>query len=80
MRLLTLTGPGGIGKTRLALCAAAEAVDRFDDGVFFVDLAAARDSEALLAAIAGAIGLDATRAELAPRRAGASGCATSTCC
>ena len=45
-------------------------VDRFEDGVFFVDLAAARDSEAVLAAIAGAIGLGDTRSESLARRAG----------
>ncbi len=63
VRLLTLTGPGGIGKTRLSLRAAADAKDRFEDGVFFVDLAAARDSEAVVAAIASAIDLTATPAE-----------------
>ena len=63
VRLLTLTGPGGIGKTRLALRAAADQLDRFEDGAFFVDLAAARDSEAVLAAIASAIGFEATAAE-----------------
>src|SRR5919108_207587 len=57
VRLLTLTGPGGIGKTRLAICAAASEVDRFDHGVFFVDLSKTRDRESVLAAIAAVIGL-----------------------
>jgi predicted ATPase/class 3 adenylate cyclase len=43
VRLLTLTGPGGTGKTRLGLQAAAELTDEFDDGVFFVALAAVAD-------------------------------------
>src|SRR5438093_1561516 len=63
VRLLTLTGPGGIGKTRLALRAAADEVDRFDDGTFFVDLSAARDGASVLAAIVRAIGLSDTRDE-----------------
>jgi predicted ATPase/class 3 adenylate cyclase len=63
IRLLTLTGPGGIGKTRLSLCAAAAQADRFEEGVFFVDLSTTRDSESVLAAIAAALGLTETREE-----------------
>jgi predicted ATPase/class 3 adenylate cyclase len=55
VRLLTLTGPGGTGKTRLALRAAADQIDVFEGGVFFVDLAAARDTGSMLLAIARAI-------------------------
>jgi predicted ATPase len=57
-RLLTLTGPGGTGKTRLALQAAAEQIDRFDDGLFFVSLAPERDPNGVFSAIARAIGLE----------------------
>ena len=57
VRLLTLTGPGGIGKTRLALRAATDEMDRFEDGVFFVDLSSVRDSDDVLAAIGHALGL-----------------------
>lgn len=51
-RCVTLTGVGGVGKTRLALAAAAELLDRFDDGVFFVELAALAD-ESLIAQVVG---------------------------
>jgi len=44
VRLVTLTGPGGTGKTRLALQAAAELLDQFRDGAFFVALAPIRDA------------------------------------
>jgi hypothetical protein len=43
-RLLTLTGPGGCGKTRLALAVAAELVDHFEDGVVLVEFAAITDA------------------------------------
>ena len=51
-RVLTLTGPGGTGKTRLALHAAAEASDGFPDGVFWVALAPLRDPGLLVPSIA----------------------------
>jgi predicted ATPase len=54
LRLLTLTGPGGTGKTRLALQAAAEASESFPDGVYWVPLASLRDP-ALVLATAGQI-------------------------
>jgi predicted ATPase/DNA-binding CsgD family transcriptional regulator len=56
-RLLTLTGAGGVGKTRLALRAAAELGDAFVDGVFFAALAPVSSVERLVPAIAQAIGL-----------------------
>ena len=55
-RLLTLTGPGGTGKTRLALQVAAELVGTLHDGVFWVSLAGLSDSELLLSEIAQTIG------------------------
>jgi predicted ATPase/class 3 adenylate cyclase len=58
-RLVTLTGPGGTGKTRLALQAAAELSDGFAGGVFFVALAPVRDMNAVRSTIAEALGLAA---------------------
>jgi predicted ATPase/class 3 adenylate cyclase len=57
-RLVTLTGPGGSGKTRLALQLAAEAQEDFPDGTFWVSLQAVRDPAVVERAIAAAIGAD----------------------
>ena len=57
VHLVTLTGTGGIGKTRLSLQVAAEVIDRFPDGVFFVDLAPIRDPGLVAASIAKVLGL-----------------------
>ena len=77
VRLVTLTGPGGIGKTRLAVQAASDALEHYADGVFFVDLAHARAPGAVLVAIAQTTGLavpgdrdlrEALTTHLRPRR------------
>jgi predicted ATPase len=60
VRLVTLTGPGGTGKTRLALQAAEDLTNRFVDGVYFVDLAPIREPEAVLTTIARTIGIRET--------------------
>ena len=57
LRLVTLTGPGGTGKTRLALQLAAELIERFPEGVFFVALARISDPDLLLATIAHTLGV-----------------------
>jgi predicted ATPase len=57
VRLLTLTGPGGTGKTRLALQAAAEATNQFPDGITWVPLAPLRDPSLVLSTLAHAHGV-----------------------
>jgi predicted ATPase/class 3 adenylate cyclase/Tfp pilus assembly protein PilF len=60
VRLLTLSGPGGSGKTRLALQAAAELLDNFPDGVFFVNLAPISAPELVAGAITQTLGIRET--------------------
>jgi predicted ATPase/DNA-binding CsgD family transcriptional regulator len=55
--LLTFTGPGGVGKTRLALQLAAQLLERFPHGVFFVNLAPIRDPALVVPTIAQTVGL-----------------------
>ncbi len=57
VRLVTLTGPGGTGKTRLSLQAAADLLDEYDDGVYLVPLAAITDPDLVIPAIASVLGV-----------------------
>ena len=56
-RLVTLTGVGGVGKTRLALEAAARLADEFPDGAFLIELAAVTDPAAVANAVAAVLGI-----------------------
>jgi predicted ATPase/class 3 adenylate cyclase len=60
-RLITLTGPGGTGKTRLAIRTAVEVADRCADGAYFVPLAATTDRALMPTAVATAVGLPEDR-------------------
>ena len=77
-RLLTLTGVGGCGKTRLALQLAQQHMEAFADGVWFVDLAPLQGAEGVASALAGVLGvhervgmplLERMAEQLAPQRA-----------
>src|SRR5579875_1414091 len=60
VRLLTLTGPGGVGKTRVALAVAERVRQEFRAGVYFVSLASITEAELVLPTIAGTLGVKAT--------------------
>ena len=72
VRLLTLTGPGGTGKTRLAIEAAAELVPGFKAGVFWVELAPLRDPTLVTEEVARTLG--------ATGRSGSSTSGSARCC
>ncbi|MGB3715138.1 MAG: tetratricopeptide repeat protein, partial [Candidatus Promineifilaceae bacterium] len=57
VRLVTLLGPGGTGKTRLAIQLAVNVQDEFDDGIFFVDLSPIDDPELVASSIAAVVGV-----------------------
>ena len=72
---MTLTGTGGVGKTRLALAAAGSLAEAFPQGVFFIALAAVRDAEVMWKTLADSLDVtgegpaaDAVTAYLAGRR------------
>ena len=82
-RLVVLTGPGGVGKTRLALTVAAEAANVFADGVAYIPLASIRDPALVAAAIAKAVGVRETGGkplaeQIAARIGTSNGCSSST--
>ncbi|HUM67491.1 MAG TPA: BTAD domain-containing putative transcriptional regulator [Chloroflexota bacterium] len=62
-RLLTLVGPGGIGKTRLAVQVAASLLDQYLHGVWFVDLSANTEPEQVLASVANTLGINEVASE-----------------
>jgi predicted ATPase/class 3 adenylate cyclase len=70
VRLLTITGPGGVGKTRVALQAAADLLEHFPHGVWFVDLSVLHDPDLVPSAIAAVLGVREEGGLLTERLAG----------
>jgi predicted ATPase/class 3 adenylate cyclase len=68
-RLLTITGPGGVGKTRVALQAAADLLEAFPDGAWFVDLSVLDDPSLVPSVIASVLGVREEGSEIANRLA-----------
>lgn len=66
-RILTLTGPGGTGKTRLSLQLGANSSEQFSDGVYFVDLSPVLDIEQVPSAILASAGLRASGQDKTPQ-------------
>ncbi|MEU6443555.1 LuxR C-terminal-related transcriptional regulator [Streptomyces sp. NPDC047046] len=69
VRLLTVIGPGGVGKSRTALRVAAAARERYPDGVWLAELSALRDPELLPATLAAVLGLPESSAQEGPASA-----------
>ncbi|MFF0268868.1 ATP-binding protein [Kribbella sp. NPDC004536] len=72
-RLLTLTGPGGVGKTRLMQAITSEVADGFPDGVCWVPLAPLTNAEAVLPTMAASLGLQTQQVEEIAEQIGRSG-------
>src|SRR5215203_655623 len=70
VRVLTITGPGGVGKTRVALQVAADVLEDFPDGVWFIDLSVLDDPTLVPSAIAGMFGVRDEGSGLTERLAG----------
>jgi predicted ATPase/DNA-binding SARP family transcriptional activator len=66
-RMVTLLGPGGVGKTRLAIRAAEESLERYPNGVFFVPLASLSTPQAILPAIAGSLKFSLSAQDESPK-------------
>ncbi len=67
VRLLTITGPGGVGKTRLALQAAADRLEDFPDGAWFIDLSTLSDPALVPSVVAGVLGVRGEASDLVDR-------------